>query len=61
MRIVSDDGVGLEVRVQGSGPALMLVHGFGGAKEDFSDQLDDLARDHQIGRASCRERVYSSV
>lgn len=48
MRILGDDGVGLEVRVQGSGPALMLVHGFGGAKEDFSDQLDDLALDHQV-------------
>ena len=48
MRIVTDDGVGLEVVVQGTGPALMLVHGFGGAKEDFSDQIDDLARDYQV-------------
>jgi pimeloyl-ACP methyl ester carboxylesterase len=24
------------------------VHGFGGAKEDFSDQVDDLARDHRV-------------
>lgn len=48
MRISTDDGVGLEVTDQGAGPALMLVHGFGGAKEDFSDQLDDLARDHRV-------------
>ena len=48
MRIVTDDGVGLEVVVQGTGPALMLVHGFGGAKEDFSDQIDDLARDYRV-------------
>ena len=48
MRIVTDDGVGLEVVVRGSGPPLVLVHGFGGAKEDFFDQIDDLARDHLV-------------
>ena len=48
MRILTDDGVGLEVTDLGSGPALMLVHGFGGAKEDFSDQLADLANDHRV-------------
>ena len=30
MRIVTDDGVALEVVEQGTGPALLLVHGFGG-------------------------------
>lgn len=48
MRILTDDGLELEVLDQGSGPALVLVHGFGGAKEDFSDQLDELARDHRV-------------
>src|SRR3954453_19473090 len=48
VRIVTDDGVALEVVVRGTGPALVLVHGFGGAKEDFSDQVDDLARDHRV-------------
>ena len=48
MRILTDDGVGLEVTDLGSGPTLMLVHGFGGAKEDFSDQLADLATDHRV-------------
>jgi 2-succinyl-6-hydroxy-2,4-cyclohexadiene-1-carboxylate synthase len=48
VRIVTDDGVALEVVEQGTGPALLLVHGFGGAKEDFSDQVDDLARDHRV-------------
>jgi Predicted hydrolases or acyltransferases (alpha/beta hydrolase superfamily) len=48
VRIITDDGVGLEVLVRGAGPALVLVHGFGGAKEDFSDQIDDLARDHLV-------------
>jgi pimeloyl-ACP methyl ester carboxylesterase len=48
MRVRTDDGVGLEVRVAGSGPALLLVHGFGGAKEDFSDHVESLAADHQV-------------
>lgn len=44
MRVTTDDGVGLEVRVEGDGPGLMLVHGFGGAKEDFTDHVAALAR-----------------
>jgi 2-succinyl-6-hydroxy-2,4-cyclohexadiene-1-carboxylate synthase len=44
MRVTTDDGVGLEVEVAGSGPALFLVHGFTGAKEDFADHIADLAR-----------------
>ena len=48
MRIVTDDGVGLEVVDRGAGPALVLVHGFGGAKEDFSDHVEALARDHRV-------------
>ena len=45
MRITTDDGVGLEVEVTGSGPGLVLVHGFTGAKEDFADHVPALARD----------------
>jgi pimeloyl-ACP methyl ester carboxylesterase len=49
MRVVVDDGVGLEVVEQGSGPTVVLVHGFGGAKEDFADHLDALAaRNHVV-------------
>lgn len=48
MRVAVDDGVELEVRVAGSGPGLLLLHGFGGAKEDFADHLDVLARDHRV-------------
>ncbi len=48
MRVVVDDGVGLEVVEQGSGPALLLVHGFGGAKEDFWDQVDALATRYHV-------------
>jgi len=43
VRVVTDDGVELEVEVRGSGPPLVCVHGFGGAKEDFADHVDALA------------------
>ncbi len=32
----------------GSGPTLLLVHGFGGAKEDFADHVDALAATHHV-------------
>jgi pimeloyl-ACP methyl ester carboxylesterase len=48
MRITTDDGVGLAVQAAGEGPGLLLVHGFGGAKEDFADHLPALARDHTV-------------
>lgn len=48
MRVVTDDGVGLEVVEQGAGPALLLVHGFGGAKEDFDDHVVALAVEHRV-------------
>ena len=48
MRITTDDGVELATEVEGSGPGLVLVHGFGGAKEDFCDHTAALARDHTV-------------
>jgi 3-oxoadipate enol-lactonase len=48
MRITMNDGVGLAVEVAGDGPGLMLVHGLGGAKEDFADHVPALARDHTV-------------
>jgi 3-oxoadipate enol-lactonase len=48
MRVTVDDGVGLEMREAGSGPALLLVHGFGGAKEDFADHVGRLAERHRV-------------
>ncbi|MCZ7535297.1 MAG: alpha/beta fold hydrolase [Acidimicrobiia bacterium] len=48
MRVTAGDGVGLEVDVRGEGPGLMLVHGFGGAKEDFYDHVDVLAATHTV-------------
>lgn len=43
MRVEVEAGVELEVEVRGTGPALICVHGFGGAKEDFADHVDELA------------------
>ena len=48
MLVTVDDGVSLEVLVTGSGPALFLVHGFGGAKEDFSDHIESLSREYRV-------------
>ena len=43
-----NDGVELAVEVAGAGPGLLLVHGLGGAKEDFADHVPVLARDHTV-------------
>ncbi|HUI48190.1 MAG TPA: alpha/beta hydrolase [Acidimicrobiia bacterium] len=48
MRITTNDGVSLAVEIAGEGPGLMLVHGFGGAKEDFADHVPTLALDHTV-------------
>jgi pimeloyl-ACP methyl ester carboxylesterase len=40
--------VTLAVERAGDGPGLVLVHGFGGAKEDFADHVDALAHDHTV-------------
>ena len=48
MRITTSDGVALAVEVAGAGPGLLLVHGFGGAKEDFASHVPALARDHTV-------------
>jgi pimeloyl-ACP methyl ester carboxylesterase len=48
MRITTDDGIGLAVEVAGDGPGLVLVHGHGGAKEDFADHVDTLSCTHTV-------------
>lgn len=50
MRVTVDDGVALATVIAGppDAPGLLLVHGFGGAKEDFDDHVDALARDHRV-------------
>src|SRR5262245_34024535 len=51
--VTTDDGVPLATSVRESdrstdAPTLLLVHGFGGAKEDFADHVDALAREHRV-------------
>src|SRR5438552_4565422 len=51
--ITTDDGVALALSVTDAesghdAPTLLLVHGFGGAKEDFADHVVALARDHHV-------------
>src|SRR4029079_17601619 len=42
-RVGVEPGIELAIEVRGEGPALVCVHGFGGAKEDFADHLEALA------------------
>lgn len=46
--VTTDDGVRLAVEVHGSGPPLLLVHGFTGAKEDFTDHVPAFAPDATV-------------
>ncbi len=46
--MTTDDGVTLAAVEVGRGPALVCVHGFGGAKEDFADHLEVLGRSHRV-------------
>jgi len=50
MRVTTDDGVGLVTVAVGdpTAPGLLLLHGIGGAKEDFSHHLDALAEHHRV-------------
>jgi pimeloyl-ACP methyl ester carboxylesterase len=48
MRIRMNDGVELAVERAGDGPALLLVHGHGGAKEDFAEHVPRLAETHTV-------------
>jgi pimeloyl-ACP methyl ester carboxylesterase len=42
------EGIELSVRVAGAGPGLVLVHGFGGAQDDFADHVAGLAETHKV-------------
>lgn len=50
MRVTTDDGVGLATVAVGDpeSPGLLLLHGIGGAKEDFADHLDALSAQHRV-------------
>jgi len=48
VRVRADDGVDLAVVEAGEGPPLLLVHGLGGAKEDFTDHVERLGRHARV-------------
>ena len=48
MRIVTSDGVGLAVEQLGAGPPFLMLHGFTGAKEDFTDHAPRFADDSTV-------------
>jgi 3-oxoadipate enol-lactonase len=50
MRVTTDDGVGLATVAVGDpkAPGLLLLHGIGGAKEDFAHHLDALSERHRV-------------
>lgn len=48
MRVVTDDGVGLAVEATGTGAPFLMVHGFTGAKEDFSDHVARFAEHARV-------------
>jgi 3-oxoadipate enol-lactonase len=48
MRVTTDDGAELAVVDAGEGPLLLLVHGHGGAKEDFTEHFDVLSAHHRV-------------
>jgi len=48
LRVTTDDGVGLAVEVTGTGPPLLMIHGFTGVKDDFADHIDVFAHDSTV-------------
>ena len=48
MQVATDDGVTLAVESLGTGAPFLMVHGFTGAKEDFSDHLARFAEHARV-------------
>lgn len=48
MPILNRDGVDIYYEVHGSGPALLLTHGYSATAEMWSGQVDSLAADHTL-------------
>jgi 2-succinyl-6-hydroxy-2,4-cyclohexadiene-1-carboxylate synthase len=45
---VTDDGVSLAVEERGTGAPFLMIHGFTGAKEDFSDHVERFAEHARV-------------
>lgn len=48
MPVIERDGVTLYYETHGSGPALLLTHGFSATSQMWQPQIDALARDHTL-------------
>ena len=47
-KVADIDGVGIHYIDQGKGPAVLLIHGFGGHTFSFRDTIPALAADHRV-------------
>jgi 2-hydroxymuconate-semialdehyde hydrolase len=58
-RVVDIDGYGVHYVEQGAGPAIVLIHGFGGHTYHFRNIMPLLARDHRVGALDLKGYGYS--
>jgi len=58
-RIVEVDGYGVHVVERGAGPAVLLIHGFGGHTFSYRHQLPVLSRDHRTIAVDLKGYGYS--
>ena len=52
---------GLHIEIEGSGPPVLLMHGFGGSARNFGGQARALASDHQVVRYDARGHARSAA
>jgi pimeloyl-ACP methyl ester carboxylesterase len=58
-RLVDVDGYHVHVVEKGEGPALVLVHGFGGQTYSYRHQIDRLAKDRRVVAVDLKGYGYS--
>ena len=58
-RVVTVDGVGVHYLEQGAGPAVVLVHGYGGHTYTYRYLIPELARDHRVVALDLKGFGYS--
>lgn len=61
MQEIATNGVTLHVRVGGTGPAVVLLHGYGETGDMWVPLAIDLARDHQVIVPDLRGMGLSSI
>ena len=58
-KLIDVDGVGLHYVEAGSGPAIVMIHGFGGQTFSFRYQMDEFSRDHRCVAIDLKGFGYS--